>query len=66
VAEESHKNVTCFSALIPFWILPPERLILPWQRLQLNPEKIVGIDLSEGMLKVGRQKIEKKRFVEPD
>lgn len=27
---------------------------------KLNPEKIVGIDLSEGMLKVGRQKIEKK------
>jgi demethylmenaquinone methyltransferase / 2-methoxy-6-polyprenyl-1,4-benzoquinol methylase len=26
---------------------------------QLNPEKITGIDLSEGMLKVGRQKIEK-------
>lgn len=27
---------------------------------RLKPEKIVGIDLSEGMLKVGRQKIEKK------
>ena len=27
---------------------------------KLNPDKIVGIDLSEGMLKVGRQKIEKK------
>jgi demethylmenaquinone methyltransferase/2-methoxy-6-polyprenyl-1,4-benzoquinol methylase len=27
---------------------------------KLNPEKIVGIDLSEGMLKVGRQKIEKR------
>ena len=27
---------------------------------KLNPEKIVGIDLSEGMLKVGRQKIQKK------
>jgi demethylmenaquinone methyltransferase/2-methoxy-6-polyprenyl-1,4-benzoquinol methylase len=27
---------------------------------KLKPEKIVGIDLSEGMLKVGRQKIEKK------
>ncbi len=27
---------------------------------KLSPEKIVGIDLSEGMLKVGRQKIEKR------
>lgn len=27
---------------------------------RLNPGKIIGIDLSEGMLKVGRQKIEKK------
>lgn len=27
---------------------------------RLNPEKITGIDLSEGMLKIGRQKVEKK------
>jgi len=27
---------------------------------KLNPEKITGIDLSEGMLRIGRQKVEKK------
>lgn len=27
---------------------------------QLNPEKITGIDLSEGMLNIGRQKVQKK------
>lgn len=28
--------------------------------LKLNPEKVVGIDISEGMLNVGREKIKKK------
>ena len=28
--------------------------------VRLNPEKITGIDLSEGMLKIGRKKVEKK------
>lgn len=30
---------------------------------RLNPEKITGIDLSEGMLKIGRKKIEKKGLI---
>ncbi len=30
------------------------------QALKLNPEKIIGIDISEGMLKVGLEKIKKK------
>lgn len=30
--------------------------------LKLNPEKIIGIDISDEMLKVGRQKIKKKGF----
>ncbi len=29
------------------------------QAMSLNPQKITGVDISEGMLKVGRQKIEK-------
>ncbi|MCB0401454.1 MAG: class I SAM-dependent methyltransferase, partial [Flavobacteriales bacterium] len=28
--------------------------------LKLNPEKVTGIDISEGMLEVGREKIKKK------
>ena len=30
--------------------------------LKLNPTKVTGIDISEGMLKVGREKIKKKGF----
>ena len=30
--------------------------------MALNPEKIIGIDLSEGMLEVGREKIKKKKL----
>jgi len=30
--------------------------------LKLNPEKIIGIDISEGMLEIGRQKIEKRNL----
>ncbi len=30
------------------------------EALKLNPDKIVGIDISEGMLKYGKQKIQKK------
>jgi len=30
--------------------------------LKLNPEKVTGIDISEGMLKIGQKKIEKKGF----
>ncbi len=32
------------------------------EAVKLNPEKIVGIDLSEGMLQVGREKIKKKNL----
>ncbi|MDH5382258.1 MAG: bifunctional demethylmenaquinone methyltransferase/2-methoxy-6-polyprenyl-1,4-benzoquinol methylase UbiE, partial [Cyclobacteriaceae bacterium] len=30
------------------------------ETLKLNPEKVVGVDISEGMLAVGREKIKKK------
>ena len=30
------------------------------ESLKLNPEKVIGIDISEGMLEVGREKIKKK------
>jgi len=30
------------------------------QALQLNPEKIIGVDISEGMLDVGRRKVREK------
>lgn len=30
--------------------------------LRLNPEEIVGMDISEGMLEVGRQKMQKRNF----
>src|SRR5690554_4858206 len=29
---------------------------------KLNPQKITGIDLSEGMLRVGRQKVQNKKL----
>ncbi|MEQ6167469.1 bifunctional demethylmenaquinone methyltransferase/2-methoxy-6-polyprenyl-1,4-benzoquinol methylase UbiE [Ekhidna sp. MALMAid0563] len=32
------------------------------ESLKLNPEKVVGVDISEGMLNVGRQKMEKKGY----
>lgn len=32
------------------------------QALSLNPEKITGVDISEGMLEIGRKKIEKLRL----
>lgn len=32
------------------------------EALKLNPEKIVGVDISEGMLNVGRQKIAKRNL----
>lgn len=32
------------------------------QAMRLNPEKITGIDISEGMLKVGRKKIERLKL----
>jgi demethylmenaquinone methyltransferase / 2-methoxy-6-polyprenyl-1,4-benzoquinol methylase len=32
------------------------------EALALNPEKITGIDISEGMLEVGRKKIQKKNL----
>lgn len=32
------------------------------QSLTLNPEKVTGIDISEGMLEVGREKIRKKKL----
>jgi len=34
------------------------------QAMSLNPEKIVGIDISQGMLEIGRQKISKKGLQE--
>lgn len=34
------------------------------ESLKLNPEKVIGIDISEGMLGVGRQKMIKKGFSE--
>ncbi len=34
------------------------------QAMSLNPEKIVGVDISEGMLEIGRQKISKKGLQE--
>jgi demethylmenaquinone methyltransferase / 2-methoxy-6-polyprenyl-1,4-benzoquinol methylase len=33
-----------------------------FQALQLNPDKVTGIDISEGMLKVGRSKIGKRNL----
>ena len=32
------------------------------QALSINPEKIVGVDISEGMLEVGRKKVEQRRL----
>ncbi len=32
------------------------------ESLKLNPEKVIGVDISEGMLNVGRQKMEKRGF----
>jgi demethylmenaquinone methyltransferase / 2-methoxy-6-polyprenyl-1,4-benzoquinol methylase len=32
------------------------------QALALNPEKVTGIDISEGMLDIGRQKIQRKKI----
>ena len=32
------------------------------QALQLNPEKVIGVDISKGMLEIGRQKINKKNL----
>ncbi|MDX1350827.1 MAG: bifunctional demethylmenaquinone methyltransferase/2-methoxy-6-polyprenyl-1,4-benzoquinol methylase UbiE [Putridiphycobacter sp.] len=32
------------------------------EALKLNPEKIIGVDISEGMLDVGRQKMKKRQF----
>lgn len=32
------------------------------ESLKLNPEKVVGVDISEGMLNVGRQKMKKKGY----
>jgi demethylmenaquinone methyltransferase / 2-methoxy-6-polyprenyl-1,4-benzoquinol methylase len=32
------------------------------EALQLNPEKIIGVDISEGMLAVGQEKIKKKNL----
>ena len=34
------------------------------EALKLNPEKIIGVDISEGMLNVGRKKMKKKGFSE--
>jgi len=34
------------------------------QAMSLNPEKIIGIDISQGMLEIGRQKISKKGLQE--
>src|SRR5687767_1224824 len=32
------------------------------QALELNPEKVIGVDISEGMLEIGRQKINRKNL----
>jgi demethylmenaquinone methyltransferase/2-methoxy-6-polyprenyl-1,4-benzoquinol methylase len=32
------------------------------QSLSLNPEKIVGVDISEGMLEIGKEKVKKKNL----
>jgi len=32
------------------------------QALQLNPEKVIGVDISEGMLDVGKRKVRQKRL----
>ncbi len=32
------------------------------EALELNPEKVTGVDISEGMLEVGRQKLRKKKL----
>src|SRR5688572_20124547 len=32
------------------------------QALELNPEKVIGVDISEGMLEIGRKKIRKKNL----
>jgi len=34
------------------------------ESLKLNPEKVVGIDISEGMLNVGREKMKKKGYAD--
>jgi demethylmenaquinone methyltransferase / 2-methoxy-6-polyprenyl-1,4-benzoquinol methylase len=33
-----------------------------FQALELNPDKVIGVDISEGMLEVGRKKIEKRNL----
>jgi demethylmenaquinone methyltransferase/2-methoxy-6-polyprenyl-1,4-benzoquinol methylase len=32
------------------------------QALDLNPERVIGVDISDGMLEIGRKKLKKKRF----
>ncbi|MEO9871902.1 bifunctional demethylmenaquinone methyltransferase/2-methoxy-6-polyprenyl-1,4-benzoquinol methylase UbiE [Ekhidna sp.] len=34
------------------------------ESLKLNPEKVIGVDISEGMLNVGRQKMKKRGYSE--
>ena len=34
------------------------------EALSLNPEKIIGVDISEGMLSVGREKLIKKNLTD--
>lgn len=35
---------------------------LAFEALKLNPEKIIGVDISEGMLAVGREKVKKRNL----
>jgi demethylmenaquinone methyltransferase / 2-methoxy-6-polyprenyl-1,4-benzoquinol methylase len=32
------------------------------QALQLNPEKVIGVDISDGMLEIGRRKVKKRQL----
>ncbi len=49
----------------PFWTLPPEQEDLAILMTQTKAEKIIGLDISAGMLEVGKQKIQDKTCPTP-
>ena len=45
-----------------FWILLLAIGDFAIEALALNPDRIVGVDISSGMLEVGKQKMKKRKF----
>ena len=60
MAKKSDKTIDLFEAKKNYWMWQQEQVILQLPVINcLKPEKITGIDISEGMLEIGRKKIEK-------